>query len=88
VSVTSMLGTVTKHQGDSIAAAYRPWSLRYLELGDLAPPDEFARAILRVFSQWASVRIEIERFALKRETASIGVESARTYEYTRAELGL
>jgi len=87
-SVTSMLSTVTKKQGDSIMQAYVPWSRRYLELGELAPPDEFARAILHVFGRWSSVRVEVSRFALMRETASMGVESMRTYNYTRADLGL
>ncbi|MFT5050562.1 MAG: hypothetical protein ACI8QZ_001964 [Chlamydiales bacterium] len=87
-TVTSMLGTVTKQQGDTIMRAYRPWSILRLELGELAPPDDFARAILSVFSQWTSVRIEVERYALMRETASIGVDSVRSYNYSRADVGL
>lgn len=87
-SVSSQLGTVTQAQRDAIMRAYRPWSLRHLELGEFDDPDEFARAILGVFRNWASVRVVVQRFALDPESACIGLDTEREYTYTRAGVGL
>lgn len=87
-TVTSRLPTLSEREQQSIMDAYRPWSLRHLELGDLDDPDEFARAILNVFDTWPSVRIEVQRFGLDRETASIARRSVSHYEYDRADVGL
>lgn len=86
--ISSQLSSLTKYQQDSIMAAYRPWSLNHLELGDFDDPDEFAYAILDAFKTWDSVRIEVVRYGLERESASIQKRSTKSYEYSRAALGL